>query len=142
MKTNERIEMLKNIEQHGANLNAIFNTVFDNKALCSKLFHLENKANRAATCLCNTNTLNYLELPRGYSIKEATEVEVEKFFNDILKKVYKILGEKAKDIVFINYDPRGYTLKIRDSYIKENNIKIFTDWGGYGILAPDFTPIN
>lgn len=41
--------------------------------------------------------------------------------------------------VFINSDPRGYALKIDDSYIRDNNIVIERDWGGYGLIAPDFS---
>ena len=40
--------------------------------------------------------------------------------------------------VFVNGDPRGYALKIDDSYVKKFNLKIERDWGGYGIIAPDF----
>ena len=50
--------MYQRIEQHGANLNAIFETEHDNIALCKKLLRIERKAHHAATCLCNTNTLN------------------------------------------------------------------------------------
>lgn len=41
--------------------------------------------------------------------------------------------------VFLNGDARGYALKIHDSYVKEHNLKIHTDWGGYGIIAPDLS---
>lgn len=128
------------ILKHGENLNAIFNTGLDPVSLCKKLKRLENKSHYAAECLCNTNTLHLHELNRltGYDVEQTTEEEEEEFFNKILNSVYKILGEKAREIVFINYDPRGYALKIKDSYIRENNIKIYTDWGGYGILAPEF----
>ena len=40
--------------------------------------------------------------------------------------------------IFVNGDCRGYALKIDDKYIRENNIKLHCDWGGYGIIAPDF----
>lgn len=38
-----------------------------------------------------------------------------------------------------NGDARGYALKIEDNYMRENNIVLFQDWGGYGIIAPDFS---
>ena len=136
---NKRQKMLAAINQHGENLNAIFNTEFDNVTLYRKLFRLERKANKAATCLCNTNTLNLIELNRftGYDVEQATEEQQEAFFNNILNKVDKILKFRAKNIpVYINYDARGYTLKIKSDFVK--NLNIYTDFGDYGILAPDF----
>ena len=42
--------------------------------------------------------------------------------------------------VFINRDPRGYALKIREIWMRNYSGNLHRDWGGYGILAPDFTP--
>ena len=134
-------EMYQQIEKHGANLNAIFETGLDNVKLSKKLHSLEVKANHAATCLLNTNTLNLIELNRftGYDVKQATEEEVDDFFGKILDNVNKILKFREKNIpVFINYDARGYTLKIKDDYVKAQKLTIYQDWGGYGILAPEF----
>ena len=134
-------KMLIEIERHGANLNSIFNTKFDNITLCRKLFRLERKAHRATTCLCNTNTLHLMVLNRwtGYDVEQASEEQQEKFFSDILNKVDKLLKFKAANVpVFINYDPRGYALKIKSKFIKGK--QLMTDFGGYGILAPDFNP--
>lgn len=39
--------------------------------------------------------------------------------------------------VFVNLDPRGYALKIDDEYMRAHNLKLHTDMGGYGILAPE-----
>jgi hypothetical protein len=44
---------------------------------------------------------------------------------------------RANNIIFANGDPRGYALKIRSEYVKNNNLDIHRDWGGYGIIAPD-----
>jgi hypothetical protein len=136
---NKHDRMYQQIEKHGANLNAIFNTGIDNIKLCKKLFQLENKAHRAATCLCNTNTLDLLELNQwtGYDVKQATEDEQDAFFSNILDKVDKILNFKKLNIpVFINHDPRGYALKIKNEYSK--GLKLHQDFGGYGIIAPEF----
>jgi hypothetical protein len=135
---NKKEQMLMNIEKHGANLNAIFETGIENTTLCRKLFRLERKANRATTCLCNTNTLHLMELNRftGYDVEQATEEKQEKFFEDILNEVDKILSFRSKGVeVFINYDPRGYAFKIKNA----KGMQICTDWGGYGIIAPDFS---
>jgi hypothetical protein len=130
--------MLANIEKHGANLNAIFNTKFDNTILAKKLFRLENKAHHATTCLCNTNTLNLLELNRftGYDVEQASEEEQDKFFDKIRANVVKILGESVNDVLLINFDPRGYALKLKTDFCK--NKAIYQDMGGFGILAPNF----
>lgn len=47
--------------------------------------------------------------------------------------------------VFINLDPRGYALKIQDSWMREQRNNSATaykaalaqDWGGYGLIAPE-----
>ena len=142
---NKHDRMYQQIEKHGANLNSIFNTGIDNIKLCKKLHTIEIKAHHATTCLCNTNTLNLLELNRftGYDVKQATEDEQDAFFEAILNKVDKILKFKEKNIpVFINHDPRGYALKIKDDYVRNNNITIYQDFGGYGILVPEFDGSN
>jgi len=137
--------MYQQIEKHGADLNAIFNTGIDNIKLCKKLFQIENKTHKATICLCNTNTLDIMELNQytGYDVKQATEEEQDAFFNKILTRVDKILQFKEKNIpVFINYDPRGYALKIKDDYTRAHNLKIHQDFGGYGIIAPEFDGNN
>lgn len=146
MTAQQRIKMMADIERHGNQLNAIFNTGLDPVTLCKKLHRLERKAHQATTCLCNTNTLHLQELNRytGYDVPEATEEEQERFSNNILNQVCNILKptEGQKAAIFINYDPRGSALKIRNSYMREHNLNLYQDWGGYGILAPDFTPNN
>ena len=135
---NKKQRIYQRINKHGENLNKIFNTGIENVTLCKKLFRLENKANHAATCLCNTNTLNLLELNQytGYNVHQATEKEQNCFFDKIRNSVIKILGNKSKKMFFINFDPRGYSLKLRVESVKECNI--YKDWGDFGIIAPDF----
>lgn len=135
----KRDKMYQDIKEHGENLNAIFNTGLDPITLCKKLHRLEVKVHHATTCLCNTNTMHLLELNRftGYDVKQATDEEQDLFFDKIKEAVYKILGDEARDKVFINYDPRGYALKIREDFVSGKNIH--KDWGGFGILAPDFS---
>lgn len=41
--------------------------------------------------------------------------------------------------VFINRDPRGYALKIREIWMRNYSGNLHRDWGGYGILAPEIT---
>ena len=120
MNTQERYIMNKRIKEHGDNLKAIFNLNVDSVKLSKQLFRLENKAHRLATDYCN-----------GLVDYEVVEKESEK----ILSKVAKILNTN-KFNMFFNGDARGYALKFFEDFSK--NKKIHKDWGGYGIIAPDF----
>lgn len=122
---NKKERMYQEITKHGANLNAIFKTDLDNVSLAKKLFSLENKAHKLATDYCNGEN--------GMDSSEAWE----KATQEILLKVDKITDFKAQGVpVFVNGDARGYALKISSEYVEKLNIH--KDWGGYGILAPDF----
>jgi hypothetical protein len=123
--------MYQAIEKHGANLNSIFNTAFDNVTLCKRLHSLEVKLHKFAEDYCN-----------GVMTEENYDIEE----NVIAKKVAKILGRKVSTAdgvptypLYFNRDPRGYSLKLDDEYVRDNNLDIHKDWGGYGILAPDFS---
>ena len=120
-------EMYARIERHGEQLKAIFNLPADTDPikLCKSLRRIENKAERYATDYCN-------------GVIDIAEMETS--HDKILKAVDKILKPKQTGVpIFFNQDPRGYALKIDDEYIRNNNIRIMTDWGGYGIIAPDLT---
>ena len=125
MTTSQKQTMYQQIEQHGNNLNAIFNTGIDPVKLCKSLRRLELKANKVATDWCNGDI--------GGDV-------ADDMAGKILASVKKVLGDVIP--VSFNGDARGYTLKISDKVVKENNLKIYTDWGGYGIISPDFTPNN
>jgi len=57
----------------------------------------------------------------------------------ILRRLDELLGWKEAGIpVFVNGDPRGHALKIDDAYVKEHKLEIACDWGGYGLICPDF----
>ncbi len=122
---NKKEQMYQEIEKHGENLNRIFKTSKDNIALCKSLRRLEAKAHKLATDYCNGE--NGVDSDSWEGLKDK-----------ILLKINKLL--KNKDIpIFINGDARGYALKIDDGYIRDNNIRIHRDMGGYGILAPDLS---
>ena len=124
---NKKEIMYDRIKNHGEQLKNIFNldSNIDPIKLCKKLFRLENKAHRLAEDGCN-------------GLIYDTEPEAEK----ILEKVCKILNiPREADRVFFNGDPRGYALKFTSrysKYLRSCNINIHQDWGGYGIIAPDF----
>ena len=123
---NKKERMYQQIENHGANLNAIFKTGLDNIKLAKKLHRLEVKAHKLAEDYCN-------------GVNGVTTDNWKEKSDQILKSVDKVLNYEKKGIpVFVNGDARGYALKIDDEYVRENNIKIHKDWGGYGILAPEF----
>jgi Asp-tRNA(Asn)/Glu-tRNA(Gln) amidotransferase A subunit family amidase len=118
--------LYQRITAHGRALQSIFNLPdTDPVELCKKLRRIEAKANRLAVDYCN-----------GTIDAEEIDEQADKIFY----KVDALLHFTAQDIpVIFNRDPRGYALKIDDGYIREHNINIYRDWGGYGIIAPDLT---
>jgi len=129
--TEKKETMYKNIVEHGKNLKRVFNldSSIDEIKLCKALFRIENKAHSIAEDFCNY----------GYESEEETEAIID----IILNKVDKLLNFKNQNIpVFFNGDPRGYTLKIDDDYMRKNKIYPFhSDWGGFGIIAPSFREV-
>ena len=117
------VKMYRNIFNHGENLKKVFSLPSDTDPvkLCKKLFSLEAKAYKLSMQSCNGD----IEMERW-------EAETDK----ILNAVNKILDYKNKGIsVFANGDARGYTLKIKP---QDTPSYLFKDWGGFGIIAPDF----
>jgi hypothetical protein len=129
---NKKERMNAAILKHGKNLNAIFPTGLEPVALCKKLKRLENQASELTLALANG---------------DRDDVSAE--LDAILSKVKNLLHDKKSDYniplfdaIFINQDPRGYALKIDDAMVRElrdRDLPIYQDWGGYGILAPDFS---
>ena len=123
MMDNKKEILYSRITKHGQNLKAVFNLNqdIDPVKLCKRLFRLENKAHKLALDFCNG---------------KIDQLEWDQKADKILTKVEAIL--KNKKVLFLNGDARGYALKIDDGYIRNNNLNIHRDWGGYGIVAPDF----
>ena len=121
---NKKQKMYEQIKKHGDTLKAIFKLDVDSVKLCKQLFRLENKAHQLAEDGCN-------------GVIYDTEPQAEK----ILKKVGVILNITDVDQIFFNGDPRGYALKFTSEFskkIEEKGHSIHRDWGGYGIIAPNF----
>lgn len=117
--------MYARIQKHGEQLNAIFNTGIEPIALCKKLFKLENAQHRAATDYCN-----------GTLSEQAFDAQITR----TKKALAKILGDRPENPpIYINHDPRGYALKIDEAIMRERNLDLMKDWGGYGLIAPDLT---
>jgi hypothetical protein len=121
----------KNADQlfrHVCNLQKLANVSTYHEAflIYKKLHRIEARMNRIFTDECN----GYLELNEDQ--EEKRNQRVIKQLNDMLP------GLKT---IFLNGDPRGYALKISSEEARElrdKGINIYTDWGGYGILCPEF----
>ena len=127
--TTKRETMLDRIRKHGEQLLAIFPNAKerDPVKLCKGLRRLELEANKAATDLCNIP--NYQE-------------KADAIFSKVSEAVTNLLGNVEHTNtpnVFINRDPRGYSLKISSEYTRAFDLPINRDMGGYGIIAPDLT---
>ena len=123
-------KQFKAIEAHGNNLLVIFpaTTVTDPIELCKKLRRLEAQAHAFGLRLCNGPEF-------------ASEDEPDSICEKLLDKVNALLGYRSGDgvPVFVNRDPRGYALKISECWMTANKVtRLHRDWGGYGILAPEF----
>jgi hypothetical protein len=123
---NKREHMYQQINQHGqALLDAFPNAKeLDPIKLCKKLRRLELKAARLTLDLCN-----------GAGDSERHDAALDR----IAERVVKLLAIGEECGFFVNRDPRGYALKVSDTWMRDHGHGIHRDWGGYGILAPDFT---
>ena len=89
---------------------------------------IENRANRLALDCCDWLSMD--ESP-----------EFDRRYNSIEESVKKLFGGSLPPGFFINLDPRGYALKIDNTKVPLP-VGISTDWGGYGLLSPDFSDMN
>lgn len=115
---NKHDRMMEQIAQHGRNLDVIFpNAKKHGVDLCKALRRWEVKASGITLAMCN----------------EPTDPEVVDTALDAIEdKVKALLGDEGP--IILNRDPRGYALKVN----LPKEARIYRDWGGYGILAPDF----
>lgn len=118
------------IIQHGEHLRTIFGLDDSALNLAKQVHRIEAKAQRLALDYCNGTTKHGHNCPEDFIETEGAR---------ILDALDKILDFRKSGIpVFMNWDPRGYALKIASEYTRSHNMDIHRDWGGYGILAPDF----
>jgi hypothetical protein len=128
---NKKDRMREQILNHGFALKRIFfgDARYEGIGpveLCKKVHRLEGKAHRLAEDYCN----GIIDIDLEFEDRQESK---------IMKSLDKILNYKAQGIpVIFNGDPRGYALKIDDEYVKDHNLDIHRDWGGYGIIAPEF----
>ncbi len=102
--------------------------------LLSKLGGLPMSSTRYSALKLNEKALHRLN--EQYCNGDITEDYYDKWRDNIKKSVIRKLPNLAKHLYF-NGDPRGYALKIDDDFIRKNNIPIYRDFGGYGILCPE-----
>ncbi len=111
------------IAEHEENLSKFFNHNINYE----ELKKLDDKAHIFAEHCCS------------YEISEIEQEEQEKYF---MSELLALIGSHNKDKVFYNGDPRGFTFKIPhelvNKFYETDKISIYRDWGGYGIIAPDF----
>jgi hypothetical protein len=118
--------MYTNIQQHGNNLITLFRIKNTHPIeLCKKLRALENTTHRAATKFCNG---------------ELSEQQWNRASDYVRDQLSNLFGPAWLPIIKINSDPRGYALKIDSDFMRIQSVSLYRDFGGYGILAPDFTP--
>lgn len=95
----------------------------DGKKLSLKLLKMERIAHKAAEDYCNG---------------DIDEKALDEILLPISEGVKGLFGNNLMGF-FINTDPRGYALKIKDSTLREEyaDIGLQRDWGGYGLLSPE-----
>ena len=126
-----KAKMMQRITAHGEKLLRLFPDATQREpvALCKALRKLEARASRITVALCN-----------GATSQEAADSALEKV-ETVLKNL--LFGAGPENVpIHINRDPRGYALKIDDQYMRTLGVVLHRDWGGYGILAPDFSNDN
>jgi hypothetical protein len=91
----------------------------------NRLIEIEHKAAKLAGDACNCLSM---ESPQ-YNLRH----------KEIINDLQILFGTILPKGLFINGDPRGYSLKIRteDNGEYPNRKISYTDWGGYGILVPE-----
>jgi len=117
-------EMLRNkyIAEHINDINKLFDARLNRDGF-DFLLQLEEVAHNKCEQWCD----------HGYSDQEREDYE--KYIIGLICDVLDIEGHES---IIFNGDPRGFTLKIDDDYVRENKSNIYRDMGGYGIFAPDF----
>lgn len=94
------------------------------KSIRSVLVRLENAIYKLCISQCNDTDFNTSKLDRSIDLAK--------------QKIGAMFPDIAIDL-YINKDPRGYTLKIDDEAMRSGKydlVKLDRDWGGYGILSP------
>jgi len=115
---------MNQLEEHTNTLKTIFPNAID--GFIDELYELEEKVCKVNEDYCN-GILDYERWEFKHKVFEG--------------KLEDILNPSNPDVLYVNGDPRGYGLKIESEEKKrlfeQDNINIYSDMGGFGILAPD-----
>ncbi|MCP3975942.1 MAG: hypothetical protein GY720_15785 [bacterium] len=111
-------EQEKAIRAHGEDLQRIFPAAAgdDPLTLCKRLRRVETEAHHDATQNCNVG------MPEGWRDRHEGRAQ-------------RLLGD-TEGRIWVNGDARGYALKMD---LREGE-RLATDWGGYGLIAPEIGP--
>ena len=120
------------LDRHYNSLNNLYklNTGEDHpnpKRLSSTLLRLEREAHRETVGQMNDDIGEQCNEDGDY-------IESDKRIEAIKEKVLKLFKGNLNGF-FINYDARGYAMKIKTEAIGDTGL--YRDFGGYGILAPE-----
>jgi hypothetical protein len=144
---NKKQQRAENLQSHYSNLCKLYElatneplTIEQGKKLSNKLRKLENLASIETTAQCN----GYYIEPTPQDYKNGNFEKLRLKCNDIgeypeseikLDKIRQQVQDLFKGNLngfFINYDARGYALKI-----KAENCPLSQDWGNFYILSPE-----
>jgi hypothetical protein len=108
--------------EHGRKLMALFGLSSDTNPLdlYNQLHRIEARAHTYAERVCNGEI-------------DPTEAHDA----SILRSVRRVLGNTDIPII-INSDPHGYALTIPNTWMREHQARLYSDWSGFGIICPDF----
>ncbi len=116
------------IMAHINNLSSIFGwegDYLERTRMYRGLCRVERRASRDNERVCNGEV-------------DRTDEAQDRYDNRILAEVNRLTSYRDKNIpVFLNGDPRGHALKIESEWVAKQEVSIYRDWGGYGILCPD-----
>jgi hypothetical protein len=96
-----------------------------NRDTLTRLRIIENRAHRFAERVCN---------------EDVSDIEQDRHDTAVINAIARLFNGTLPPGFFINGDPRGYALKIEQP--NDKRVISFTDWGGYGILAPDLKDLK
>jgi len=119
---NKKEQMRENILRHGLLLERYYgNGTSGPVSLCKALRRIENKLHKLFEDYC--------------SVPGITDEQLDRAHKSARIRIKTLLPKLDMKHLKINQDPRGYALKIRT---ENTPIDMHKDWGGYGILAPDY----
>lgn len=144
---NKKEQRTENLNKHYLNIAKLYQlstgyeiSISEAKKVSNKLRKLEKLASIETAAQCNgyytePTPLDWktgrAEKMRLKCDEEGNFIDSDAKIEEIKKQVQNIFNNNLQGF-FINYDARGYALKI-----KSDNCPLSQDWGGYYILSPE-----